>query len=222
MAEPDPNSANQTEQLLADPEVRRMIAELKQQIIASLRKQAGGNEPQPGGPMVDDAVKWVEVLLTHPTVAFLSSVKVSPQGPDVRGGLLVNVGDEVDELKAALEKYGQVFLQGNAQSVEIAGDQYARIKPGPQAPVITWGIKGKYLIVGVGEVAVEAILKDARTPAPAWMTKLREQLPVDRVASVTHINLKAILEAASALPGATASSRRWLPPDWTTSFRYRR
>ncbi len=63
MAEPDPDSTNQTEQLLAEPDVQATIGEIKQQIIAAIRKAADEEGPD-SVKLADDAIGAVEQLLT--------------------------------------------------------------------------------------------------------------------------------------------------------------
>lgn len=203
IAQPDPASKNHTERLLAEPEVQSMIAQIEQQIRAAIRRAAAEEEPQTV-PLVEDATKWVKTLLTSPTAAFVSDVKIGPAGPDVRGGALVCVDEGAAELKATLEKYQQTFLQGAAQSVEIGGSTWHRLKLDPDAPVITWGIRNRYLIVGIGEGSVEGILSRAMTPPPAWMAGLRKQLPVDRMSTVTYVNVKKIVGMLLPMAGREA------------------
>ena len=49
MAAPDPKSSNQTEQLLAEPEVQRLVAEAERLIKAAINKAASGKGPEAGG-----------------------------------------------------------------------------------------------------------------------------------------------------------------------------
>ena len=106
---------------------------------------------------------------------------------------MINAGEDAAELRAALEKY-QAALPRPAEKVEIGGVSCYRLTIGPGTPTITWGIKGKYLLVGVGEGSLEGILQRARGSAPAWLTALRKQLPVERPATVTYLNVKKIVQ----------------------------
>ena len=45
-ASPDPASQNQTEQLIAEPEVQRLLTEIERQIITAVRHEAGHDEPE--------------------------------------------------------------------------------------------------------------------------------------------------------------------------------
>ena len=162
MATPDAKSKNQTEQLLAEPEVQRLWSEIERVMVAKI----GEGAPQQQAEAARDAIRWGKWLLTRPVAAFVSSVGPSSQGLEVRGGLIANVGADAAELKAAMEKY-QALLPGGAEKVEIAGMSCYRLKLGPGMPPITWGIstKGNYLLIGVGEGSLEGI-RQRRGSAP--------------------------------------------------------
>ncbi len=200
MADPDPNSPNHVEQLLAEPEVRDFFVELEKQIVTALKKAAEREGPETI-QAIDDGAKWVKKLLTSPTAIYLSSVKMGPEGPDVQGAAIVNVGEEAVQLKALMQKYQAALLGPALKSVQIDGDTYYQIKPAPDAPLFTWGLKKRYFVVGIGEGAVEALLANARTPVPAWLTDLREKLPVERVSTVSYINVKGLVETFGPMGG---------------------
>jgi len=198
-AEPDPASQNQTEQLLAEPEIRQMMAEIERAVTERLSQSAGT-------AVADDASKWGKALLARPGAIFLSSVKLGQTGPDVHAGALIRVDEDAPRLKTMLEKYQQTFLGNAAKPVAVADMTCYRITPGKGAPVITWGVRGKYLLAGVGEGAVEGILERARTAEPAWLAGIGKQFPIERRATVTYINLKTILDTFAPLAGPQAAA----------------
>ena len=237
--EPDPKSPNHTEQLLAEPEVQRLITELEQQIrgwsskigqpvprrapTKSLKYPSGKVPKAPAseeraepGPadretaeFVQDAMLWAKSLLLRPTAVFVSDVKIGPRGPDIHGGLIVNLGNEVLAIRESLEKYQKKLPAKAVEEVQIDGGTWYRIQPPePDAPLFVWGTKGRYLIAGIGEGSVEEILKRARgaAAAPAWLAELNKQLPVERRCSVGYVNVKAI--AALALEKSPPEARR--------------
>ena len=191
-ATPDPNSPNQTEQLLAEPEVQQLVAQLRRQIKAGLRQVT--DREGPGAPAVlQDLSALAETLLTSPAALFLSSVEIGHTGPEISAGAVIRVGDDAQRLKASLLELHTKYLGPAAQPVEIAGDTWYRIQPPRGAPPITWGTKGKYLFLGAGEGSVEGILQRARSTAPPeWLTDVRRRLPVDRPATVTYINFRTV------------------------------
>lgn len=203
---PDPDSSNQTEQLLAEPEVQHMFTELERRVKAALQQLAAREGPQQAA-VAEDALRWGKKLLTSPTAVFVSSVTVARDAPDVRGGALVRVGKEDGEqLKAALEKYRGMLPPGAVQTAEIGDDSFHRITLDPNAPQITLGVKGSYFMVGVGEGSLEGILSRAGTPPPEWLTDLRRQLVVDRTATVTYVNVQKIADTVVPLAGGPQAS----------------
>ncbi len=204
-AAPDANSPNHTEQLLAEPEVQHLVKQIEQKVVAGLRRAAGQKGPE-AAAIADDASKWAKRLLVNPAAMFVSHVKIGPAGPDVRAGAVIKVGDDAAQLKATLEKYQEKFLRDAARPVTIDGQTWYRVKLGPKAPAITWGVKGKCLILGVGEEAVEGILARARTAPPKWLADLRRQLPVDRTATVSYVNLKTLLDTFAPMGGPKAAA----------------
>ncbi|MFW5693359.1 MAG: DUF1559 domain-containing protein, partial [Thermoguttaceae bacterium] len=62
---------------------------------------------------------------------------------------------------------------------------------------ITWGLRGSYLVVGIGEGSVEGVLQRAGSGPPKWLADLRAALPVERLATCTYLNVKAIANLAA-------------------------
>ncbi len=125
----DAKSTNQTEQLLAEPEVRDMFAQIERAITSGIEK----NGPPQQRAIALDVVRWGKKALTRPMAAFVTSVAIGPHGPDIRGGLVLNAGDDAAELKATLEKY-QAAMPQPPEKVEIGGVSCYRIVLGPGIP----------------------------------------------------------------------------------------
>jgi len=203
VAEPDATSGNQTEQLLAEPEVQNLIAEVERQITAALVKAAEENEPD-AVPLVKDAIGWFKTLITQPTMIYLADVKIEGGTPDVRAGAMVRVGSDIANLRAKLEGYQLMVLKDKIETVQINGQPWYRLTFDPEAPKITWGTWGEYLIVTVGEGETEALLARTQTPAPAWLVELRQQLPVQRTATVSYVNTKLIMDLVQVVMSASS------------------
>jgi hypothetical protein len=202
MAEPDAASGNHTEQLLAEPEVRAALTEAEA-TIRRLLLEAAAREGDPRATLAADAApKLIRTLLTRPTAIYLTSVTPRADGADVRGGAVVNCGDKADETRELLERLQRAALSelppdaaGVVEEVTIGDSKFHRIRPpAPDAPLITWGVRGEYLIVGIGEGEVEGILDRAKTDPPAWLVEARKSVSVPRTSSFAHANLKAIRE----------------------------
>ncbi len=76
-ADADPKSANQTEQLLAEPEIREFVHSVSKAISAAMKK---GTPPTPQGKLLGaEGPKLIHVLLTHPAAAFISKFEFGPR-----------------------------------------------------------------------------------------------------------------------------------------------
>ncbi len=75
----DPKSTNQTEQLLAEPEVRDFLHGVGKALAGAIRK---GAPPTPQGRFLGaNGPRLILALLTHPAAAFISKVGIGPNGP---------------------------------------------------------------------------------------------------------------------------------------------
>jgi len=208
MASPDPDSTNQTEQLLAEPEVRHLITELERRIREGVRKAAEENEGPEAAALAEQLIGWAKTALTSPAAIFVEDVNIQPGGPpEVRAGALVRVGDGADAIKAKLIEYQTTFLRDAVTPVQIAGDTWYRIQPPePGAPSITWAVRFSYLIVGIGEGSAEGIMQRARTGMPEWLSRVRQQVPVPRASTLTYLNVAKIVEKSRPFAGPKGES----------------
>jgi len=199
VAEADPNSPNQTEQLMAEPEVRLFMQRVTDEIVKAIRRQSGS----PGGPaeaLVGDGVRWGRQLLGNAGALFVSRANVGAGGVEVDAGLVLRAGDQAKELETWLLDVQRNFLPENSDQTDVDDDAWHHVRvPQPGFPPIAWGVKGPYLLVGVGEGAVERIVERARTEPPGWLQDLRKQLPVERIGGVSYLNVKQLVRSVAPL-----------------------
>jgi hypothetical protein len=199
VAEPDPKSKNQTEQLLAEPEVKQFVEMLGKALGKALKK---GAPPTPQGQVLGkQGPTIIRAVLTHATAIFISHVAVGPHGPEISGGAIVGTGSQTDEVKRALEQIEKVLPGGAA----VAGDaQWHNLPTPPGKPRVEWGFRGNYLIVGIGAGSADGIASRMTSKPPGWLAALKEKLPVERVSTVHYVNLKSIIGLVEPLLGFEA------------------
>jgi hypothetical protein len=202
MAKPDAKSTNQTEKLFAEPEVRHLAAGVETLIRARLKEEAKKGKPE-GQALAEAGPTLVKALLTRPLAVYVSEVKVAAKGaPQVRGGAILSLGDDGDEIKAAFEKVFFAALgPGGRTPVNVAGTAFTRLPTPGGGPEFLLGAKGNYYFIATGEGEIEALLKRSEGSAPKWLTELRKQLPVERVSTVSLVNIHALTEALAPLGG---------------------
>ncbi|MBN2579458.1 MAG: DUF1559 domain-containing protein [Pirellulales bacterium] len=201
MAEPDANSPNQTEQLLAEPEVGRFTAEIERLIREALDRNRG-----PGGPPLsnEEMIRAVKLLLTRPTAIYVTDVKISSpsQPPEIQAGAMVHLGDQTVFVQSLMDR---LFPPQQFPQVEIGGAKWTQIRPPePGAPLLSFGITRKCFLLGVGEGEIQRMLDRARGTPPDWLTQLHRELPVDRVSTVTYFNVKKWINQYLPLGGPPA------------------
>lgn len=194
MAKPDGNSSNRSEKLLAEPEVQHFVKELEKRFDEGFARMKAGARSPDQALAAEVLPKLGKLLLTRSTAIFLSKLELKENGPpDMTGGLVVDTGDETLAVRDAILKLHAVLPEDAVSEVDVAGTKCFRVQLPEGAPAITWCTKGHYVLVGVGKGGLEQIFADARTAPPAWLTKVREQLPVERVSTLTYANAKAAL-----------------------------
>lgn len=173
---------NGTERLLAEPKVKAFLQAVEAQMSQAMQGPgAGGYDPMAA----------VKLLTQRPACFFLSKLKLGPNGPtDIEGGFVIHLGDHAKEIEAALEK----LQDGNgAETVQINGRPFRRVKPNPSLPPVTWGIRNKYLIGGMGHDIVEGIEQRVKGSAPEWLNSTKERLSVARVSGISYVNLAKLI-----------------------------
>ena len=195
-AKPSADSPSQTEKLLAEPEVAQMFAKIEGILV---QKLAEGKAQNPQMKMISDVYPAAKAVLTRPAALFLSKVAVAPQGPSFEGGAIFRLDDDTAMVVATLEALQKLIPPAAVEKAAI--DKFSVYKIKTPGPLVTWGVAGKYLVVGVGEGQFEAILKRARGGVPAWLAKLRKQAPVSRVSTVLYLNVKQAVDQFAPLGG---------------------
>jgi hypothetical protein len=198
-AKADPASKNQTEQLLAEEEIQRFGSELERRVVAALREHAGGRD----AIAAQEVPKLVKIVLTRPAAMFVSDFKMGERGPDIQGGLIINLGEQADDVKTSLDRLSTLL-----PAPPNAAGKWQRMPTPPGAPVVEWGIEGKYLIVGIGEGSADGIAAREKGTAPKWLEAIRTRLKVERPAMVHYLNIKKIV----ALVQASGGLGRGAPP----------
>ena len=202
---PDANSPNRTEQLLAEPEVRKFLAAIGPIIktavhSAAEKKQAGSGEA--AAELLDLGME----LLSRPAAAFLSKMEFSSGGgpPALAGGLIISLGDGAQKTWNRIVKQ-QEKLGPAVETVKIGERTWYRAQPAGDAPELTWGLHGKYLLVGMGAGQVEGMLARIGQQPPAWLSAVRNRLAIARPAMLAFVNVRSLVASASEQGGPQAA-----------------
>ncbi|MDP7252871.1 MAG: hypothetical protein QGF00_24930 [Planctomycetota bacterium] len=203
-AEPDGQSTNQTEQLIAEPEIRALVQRLIEEISSSAKRDAGRN---PAMLPVAEALTWlVRGMFTRPTVLFVDQISMGPPMPTIRGGLVVNAGDGAEEAEKMMH---QIFFtltrQEHPVRREVEGSTGFRFLPlPPQAPPVSWSRVGKYMVMAFGAEMPDLItrrLTRAEVPVNRKVAGLKQRMPVERPSMMFHLDVENLLETVGGAAG---------------------
>lgn len=196
VGEADPQSTNQTEQLLAEPEIQYFFQEVEKQIQVAISRIRGANAQQQVA--AEEVPKVIKAFLTKPFALFIENVYVTNEGVNVQAGLVLNAGDQKESIENAVKSL--LALKGEQgppiNNVDQNGQPWSSIQMGPQFPEIRWGWHEDYFVLAVGEGTADKIIERMQSSAPTWLTEIRSQHPLEREASLGYINVEMILERA--------------------------
>jgi len=200
MGPADPNSANQTEKLLAEPQVQRFAAEIESQAMLALRRAGGPRREQ--RVLASVAPKLIKAFLAQPMAMYVEDVRPGDGGSvEVEAALVINAGDRKAEVESAVRELLALardngMLLGDADDASV---KWHQIKTPPQAPEAWVGWQDDYLIVAVGKGTSAKVLKRMGGSAPPWLIKLREEHPLAREISTGYLNVARILALVKPL-----------------------
>jgi hypothetical protein len=200
-AKPDASSKNHTEQLLAEQDIQRFVSELEVRLRDALKRGAPqGPRAAQAAVLAEEGPNLLKLALTRPTAVFVESAVVGPAGVDVKGGAVISAGDQAEQVKKSIDRIASAVIPPEAKA---NGKQPGELKlPMPQgAPAVEIAWHNNYLIVGVGDGAVETIRKRFGGKAPEWLANVRKELAVERPAMVHYLNVQTVLATAVPLAG---------------------
>lgn len=210
---PQPSSASRLDQLLADPEIARSGAAIDKVLTKAL-DEALGRMPAAEAAAAKKVYGISKLLVRQPGAAF---VEVMPSAmnadPDVRIGMLLKAGEHSATVQQALDEFVATAPPGVVATVDIAGRKFRRIAGNNPKDVVTWGMLGQYLAVGIGQDVVQGIFARASQAPPRWLTDVQARAPMARRASIFVVNLKAAKSLLPPIPEADAKPMKALGID---------
>lgn len=198
-AEADPNSPNQTEQLMAEPEVRRMANEIERAVREALKNFASQDVLSPG-LSADEIVELGKTLTTRPLTAYVSDAQISRRGPIFRGGIVINCSDRLDKMKALVDRMLKSVPPKYVEKVQIDGAEWTSIKFTPLVKA-TLGFKDERFYLALGDGELQEMLARGRGESPKWLAELREKMPVERTSTIIYVNTQAVMQLGLPLAG---------------------
>lgn len=203
-AAPDPNSKNEIEQLLAEPELQAFFGEVTRLAEAAMKKLPEGDETAQA--LARSLPPFAKTLLTRPAMLYVAKVDLPPQMPSANAALVINAGDSIDEVTAAIKELEKLYLKNippnmSVERSEADGAELNRLPMPPSAPPVFWGVKKPYVFLTVGEGEAAALAKrlGGGGEVPEWLKSVTADLAIPRPAVTLYVNAEGILKTVSPL-----------------------
>lgn len=210
---PDAASENQTEQLLARPELHEFLTRIEAELLAALERNLAQTADAKGAGR--DLAAVVKKVLSRPTAFYVSAAGPGEGTFDVQAALVVRWEDEDDarEAMASVERWLPAMFGGPVERGEftVEGIAFRRLPLPGVFPGVWWGLHEGYLVAVTGQQAAAALLARfaPETSPPTWLAALQERLPVERPSMTGYIDVRAV---EASIVGALGDAR------WTAAF----
>ncbi len=198
-SEPDPQSTNRTEKLLAEQSLRDFFGDLKKEVDRSVATQV----QRLGGEEINVIASTVPLLfhaaLTHPTTLI---VEEQGNGTNpISVALVIDAGKDIGQLSEAANKLllKTTPKEGPFRAIEesLNGGKFLRPERAESGGLIRVGSYGSYFIVTVGEELTSTLMKrlDQKKPA-AFVDQALKDLPVSRAQMLVHARVDRLIDLA--------------------------
>ena len=198
VAETD-GDANPTEKWLSQPKSSKMLGKLRKAYRGYLLNQFEHVDEKVIKIANKLMIEVVDVASVQPTAFYLDDVEIV-EGSTVKphhGAFVIKLGDHEDTVVGLLDEFFREFelLKEPAshyafEAEEVDGQRVLKISTGPNDVTMKVIVRDGYFIIGLGEGALDQVAKNMATEAPAWLTQLRQRLKVERISSVSYVNVK--------------------------------
>ena len=203
---PDPNSVNHTDQLLAEPEVNAFANDIVER-VGRILPMAFANAPEAQQQQIAEVAPSITNALFKKSGCFFVE-KVTTHDPEtppeIEGAFLLEIGDDAAKVAQTLAQLagGEAGVKG----VQIGGKPFAEIPLDPGSGInILIGSTDSYLIMGMGSDCVErALQRISGKKTPAWLNELDSRHSLGRRTTLGIFDVQKIRNALLPLGGPPA------------------
>jgi hypothetical protein len=206
-AKPSLSSANQTEKLLAEPEIQAFASALYGNLVS-----AGVAAAKKGGLSAEEAEKlskfvslWLGTLFNRSGALYVSRLAPRDQGFDVQAAAIIKANEASLDLERSLIDLLK-DQRIDVSETTLAGRKFNKVTVQGSTPLdLVWSSGNGFFLLGVGPAAMEEMSARIRAKKePAWLTQLKANLPVDRRSMITYVNIQRLMETFVPLSGPKA------------------
>ncbi len=195
-AKADAASANRTEKLFAEPQVRQMMHKLVTAVTKAMEREMRREDPA----AVKATTAMMKAAYYRPSMVYLTEFEPDQQGGfKVEGAWVMDAGKDAASMKQTVETLLALMPKVEANAPAVGP---LKVLPTPEgAPVVRWGIEGQYVIFTLGEKEPKRLLAALKNgQQPKWMTALKKSSAnIKRRALMGRVNVVALNKMVNAI-----------------------
>ena len=205
-----PIEGNATQALMAEPEVRAFIDDLR--LRAGLMAPAVMSDQIPKEKLEllhALSPKLVASIFERSGCMFVEEVKLArnmEEPPMVEAAMLVDLKSEADQFISQMVE--MVSSEDKpASKVDLAGATAYQVELSDSEEALYFGNAGEILVIAIGKQAYTgAIQRMKGTSQPDWLTQLDQRAQaLDHVHSIAFLNMKSVLRSVAKANGPNAN-----------------
>ncbi len=200
-------TANQTEQLFAEPEVQA-FGQAMRQFVRDLTVKVSES---PGGPpraVLERVQFWAAEIVQQPAMLFLDRVRVEDgTPPDLVAGIVLNLGPRATELRGEIENALR-SIGAPLETLQLEGQSCVRLNAPDGATQITWTTRDGYLLLTIGGDTMAELLKPKGEEVSKALKAAMQLVPVERRWYLAHVDLGAL--SRSSFPSLPPEASKFL------------
>ncbi len=189
---------NPTERWFAQPKIQAAWSEIQNRLLVE-----GLVDEDFEAEYQKQLAKLVQVLasqaIVRSTVVF---VETAPRWESLSGGCVIYLDPgSVTQIATDLKALQGILPEDwKPRQFDIEGSSYQAFTPDDSPFEISIGLRGQFAIIGFGPDAIAKIDKKVRTAEPAWLSDLKQKLPVQRRSSISRIDIRGLLALVQEEP----------------------
>lgn len=201
--EMDPNSTNETERLMAEPEVQAFLSDIQKRLSSIPALAMRNSSDMKRGLAKTLAPKVLSTLMSQPGAMFVTDVTPGQEGVSIEAAAVMKYGEDASSLVKSMV---MMFESEDTkfEKVEISDREFFAF-PVPDAPITTklyFGAVGENVMIAMGKKTVESTLAKMKAKVtPKWLENLKTRAKIERRGSIGFWNIEAGVEKFAPMMG---------------------
>ncbi len=191
------SNGNPTEVWMAQPELQQFYTLLKRELKRLANDDSVSDEGSPRRAGYQFLAEFVDAMTTRSCSLFVTKFELREGEIDLEGGFVMHLGETQPLIRDKFEAFVNLIGETEELSprqIEIEGLQFQSLSWEPLRTELVWGFHENYFWFSLGVPSMRQMLADSKTDSPAWLQQIRHRIPIERLASLSYLNIEAGLQ----------------------------